>query len=59
LDLDNEKVSALLKVDKGPFYKIDSIRVYWQWQNFAQLFTHWYLDIPNIVIYSKEKLLRI
>ncbi len=58
LQLENEKVSALLNVNKGPLYKIDSIRLYGN----AKIFNSYlqrYLEIPNGSIYSKEKLLRI
>jgi translocation and assembly module TamA len=58
LQMENEKVSALLKVDKGPLYKIDSIRVYGN-AKISNSYLQRYLDIPNNSIYSKEKLLRI
>lgn len=58
LQLDNEKVSALLKVDKGPVYKIDSIRVYGN-AKISNSYLQRYLDIPNGSIYNKEKLLQI
>jgi outer membrane protein assembly factor BamA len=58
LQLEDDRVSALLHVKKGPLYKIDSIRIYGN----AKISNHYlqrYLDIPNGSIYSKEKLLRI
>jgi outer membrane protein assembly factor BamA len=58
LQLDNEKISALLKVDKGPLYRIDSIRIYGN-AKISNSYLQRYLDIPNKSIYSKEKLLRI
>lgn len=58
LVLDNDKVSALLKVDKGPLYKIDSIRVYGN-ARISGTFLQRYLDLPNGSLYSKEKLFRI
>jgi outer membrane protein assembly factor BamA len=58
LQLENEKVSALLKVDKGPLYRIDSIRIYGN-AKISNSYLQRYLDIPNRSIYSKEKLLRI
>ena len=58
LQLDNEKVSASLKIDKGPLYKIDSIRVYGN-AKISATYLQRYLDISNGSIYSKEKLLRI
>ncbi len=51
-------VSALLKVKKGPLYKIDSISVTGN-AKITNSYLQRYLDIPNGSIYSKEKLLRI
>ena len=53
-----DKVSALLKVDKGPLYKIDSIRIYGN-AKISNYYLQRYLDIPSGSIYSKEKLMRI
>ena len=58
LQLDNEMVSAQLKADKGPLYKIDSIRIFGD-AKIANSYLQRYLDIPNGSIYNKEKLLRI
>ncbi len=58
LTLDKDKVSALLKVDKGPLYKIDSIRVFGN-AKISNSYLQRYLDLPKGSIYSKEKLLRI
>lgn len=58
LQLDKEKVSALLKVEKGPLYRIDSIRIYGN-AKISNSYLQRYLDIPNNSIYNKEKLLRI
>lgn len=58
LQLDNDKVSALLKVNKGPAYKIDSIRLYGN-AKISNAYLQRYLEIPNGSVYSKEKLLRI
>ncbi len=58
LQLDNENVSALLKVDQGPSYKIDSIRVYGT-ARISNNYLQRYLEIPNGCSYNKEKLLRI
>ncbi len=58
LQLDNKKVSALLKVDKGPLYRIDSIRIYGN-AKISNSYLQRYLDIPNRSIYNKEKLLGI
>src|SRR5258706_11782347 len=51
-------ISAKLKVDKGPFYKIDSIRVYGN-AKISNEYLQRYLDIKNGSAFSKEKLLRI
>lgn len=56
--LENEKVFAALKMEKGPLYKIDSIRVFGNVKidkNFLQR----YLSIPNGSVYKKEKLQQI
>ncbi len=58
LQIENENVSALLKVTKGPLYKIDSIRVYGN-TKVTNAYLQRYLDITNGSIYNKEKLLRI
>ena len=58
LQMDKEKVWAKLKVNKGPAYKIDSIRI----QGNAKISNEYlqrYLDIRNGSIFSKEKLVRI
>ncbi|MBM3416233.1 MAG: hypothetical protein FJY20_07270 [Bacteroidetes bacterium] len=58
IGLDNDKVSALLKVDKGPLYTVDSIRIYGN-AKISNYYLQRYLDIPNGSIYSREKLLRV
>jgi outer membrane protein assembly factor BamA len=58
LQLDNEKVWAKLKVEKGPLYKIDSIRVLGN-AKISNEYLQRYLDIRNGSTFSKEKLLRI
>ena len=58
LSFDNDKVNGLLKVEKGPLYKIDSIRVYGD-VNLSNRFLQRYLDIPDGSLYNKEKLQRI
>jgi outer membrane protein assembly factor BamA len=58
LQLDNEKVWAQLKVDKGPVYKIDSLRVFGN-AKISNSYLQRYLEIPNGSIYNKEKLLRV
>ncbi|MES1220475.1 MAG: hypothetical protein ABUT20_33545, partial [Bacteroidota bacterium] len=56
--IDNEKVYALLNVQKGPLYKVDSIRVYGN-AKISNIYLQRYLDIPNGSIYNKQKLLGI
>lgn len=51
-------VSALLKVNKGQLYKIDSIRVYGN-AKITSTYLQRYFDIPNGSIYNKQKLLDI
>jgi outer membrane protein assembly factor BamA len=58
LQLENDKVSALLKVEEGPSYKIDSLRVFGD-VKISNNFLRRYLDISNGSMYSKEKLERI
>jgi outer membrane protein assembly factor BamA len=58
LQLDEDKVSALLKLNKGPLYKIDSIRMYGN-ARISNKYLQRYLDISNGSIYNKEKLMRI
>ena len=53
--LENDKVSALLKVDKGPSYRIDSIRVFGN-AKISNQYLQRYLDIPNGSSYNKTKL---
>jgi outer membrane protein assembly factor BamA len=52
---DSGEVSAVLKVDKGPLYKIDSIRVFGS-AKISNEFLQRYLNIPNGSIYRKERL---
>ena len=58
LQMDNEKVWAQLKLDKGPPYKIDSIRVIGD-AKISNEFLQRYLDIHNGSTFDKEKLLRV
>lgn len=56
--LDNDKMTALLKADRGVLYHIDSIRMYGKLKlnkNFLQR----YLDIKNGSIYNAEKLQQV
>jgi len=58
IDLDGDKVSALLKVEKGPLYTIDSIRVYGN-ARVSNYYLQRYLGISNGSLYSREKLLQV
>ena len=53
--LDNGTLTANLKIDKGPLYRIDSIRIYGT-AKISVDFMQRYLNIPNGSIYRKEKL---
>jgi outer membrane protein assembly factor BamA len=55
---DKDRLSANLKVDKGPLYKIDSIRVYGT-AKISNDFLQRYLNIPNGSIYRKDRLAAI
>ena len=58
ISLIEDSVTATLLIDKGPLYKIDSIRIYGN-AKISNDFLQRYLEIPNGSIYSREKLLRI
>ncbi|HLG40662.1 MAG TPA: POTRA domain-containing protein, partial [Chitinophagaceae bacterium] len=58
LQMEDQTVNAKLKLDKGPLYKIDSIRIYGN-AKISNEYLQRYLDIKNGSIFSKEKLLRI
>lgn len=58
LQFENGQATAKLKVDKGPQYIIDSIRVYGD-VKISNIYLQRYLDINNGSIYQKEKLDRI
>ena len=51
----NGEVSAKLKVEKGPLYHIDSIRLYGTGK-ISNEFMQRYLNIPNGSVYKKERL---
>lgn len=56
--LNDDELKGDLKIDKGPLYKIDSIRVYGNAKISAEFLEH-YLNVPAGSIYKKEKLLQI
>jgi outer membrane protein assembly factor BamA len=53
-----EGISAVLKMERGPLYKIDSIRVFGE-AKVSNRFLQRYLEIPNGDIYQKQKLMNI
>jgi len=54
----NHQLKGVLKVDKGPLYKIDSLRVYGN-VRISNQFLQQYLELPNGSLYQTEKLQRI
>jgi outer membrane protein assembly factor BamA len=51
----NEKLEANLKIEKGPLYSVDSIRVYGD-ASISNRFLQRYLDLKNGEFYQKKKL---
>lgn len=58
IDIVRNEVSAVLKVEPGPLYKIDSIRVYGD-AKISNEFLQRYLEISNGSIYNSKKLERV
>ena len=58
ISIDGDEVRATLKIDKGPEYKIDSLRVYGDAKVTNEFLQH-YLDLPNGSLYNKRKLKNI
>jgi len=58
IDLKSNQVNAILKIEPGPMYKIDSIRVFGD-AKLNNEFLQRYLDIPNGSVYNKKKLERV
>ncbi|MEO6314193.1 MAG: ShlB/FhaC/HecB family hemolysin secretion/activation protein [Chitinophagaceae bacterium] len=58
LHFENEQITAALKVDKGPQYKIDSVRIYGN-ARINNVFLQRYLDIADGSYYQKSKMQRI
>jgi outer membrane protein assembly factor BamA len=54
----NDQLKGVLKVDKGPLYKIDSLRVYGN-VRISNEFLQQYLELPNGSIYQTDRLQRI
>lgn len=57
-NLESEGISAILKLEKGPLYKIDSIRVYGD-VKISNRFLQRLLEIPDGSIYQRQKLLSV
>lgn len=55
IHLQDDKINAMLKVNRGPLYHIDSIRVFGK-AKISKSFLNHYLGIPQRSIYNKEKL---
>ena len=55
MHFENDELSASLKVDKGPKYKIDSLRIYGSIK-INNIFVQRYLDIKEGSYYQKSKL---
>ena len=55
IEINGGRVNALLQIQKGPAYKIDSIRVYGD-VSVSNVFLQRYLDLPNGSAYNKKKL---
>ena len=58
ISINGNEVRATLKIDKGPEYKIDSLRVYGDAKVSNEFLQH-YLDLPNGSLYNKRKLKNI
>ena len=58
IKIEEDKIKALLKIDKGPLYFIDSIRVYGK-VKIKNLFLQRYLGIEKGSLYDKNKLQNI
>jgi outer membrane protein assembly factor BamA len=58
IHMKESELSATLKVDKGPLYHVDSIRILGK-VKITNSFLQHYLDMPNGGIYNKSKLQQI
>lgn len=58
MQIEEEKISAMLKVEKGHQYKIDSIKINGD-VKISNAFLQKYLDLPDGSLYNREKLKRI
>ena len=58
IDIDDSRVNALLRIEPGPPYKIDSIRVHGD-AKLSNEFLQRYLQIPNGSLYNRARLASI
>jgi outer membrane translocation and assembly module TamA len=58
IQIQNEKVSAIIKASKGLLYHVDSFRIVGN-ANISKLFLQRYLNIPFNSLYDKSKILKI
>lgn len=58
INISGNEVNAVLKIDQGPIYKIDSIRVYGD-AKISNEFLQRYLEIANGSVYNKTKLQKV
>ena len=58
IEMQSNEVFAILNIDRGPVYKIDSIRIYGD-VNLSNDFLQRYLDIKNGSTYNKKKLVDV
>ncbi|MFT3908838.1 MAG: BamA/TamA family outer membrane protein [Ferruginibacter sp.] len=58
VQINNDKITALLRADKGVLYHIDSIRIIGK-AKISNKFLQRYLYIPNGSIYNKDKLAEV
>ncbi len=58
IDITEEEIQAVLKIDKGPLYHIDSVRLLGPGK-ISRNFIHRYLNIERGSLYQKEKLGKI
>ncbi|MBD0331354.1 MAG: hypothetical protein ICV66_01740, partial [Chitinophagaceae bacterium] len=55
IDLSENEVKAILRINRGPLYKIDSIRVYGN-AKVSNEFLQRYLEVPNGSLYNKKRI---
>lgn len=55
ISIEENQVQAVLKIDRGYLYRLDSIRLFGN-AKISRDFLQLYLDLPNGSIYNKEKL---